>query len=161
MSNFITIPQLTIPQLTIPQLTIPQLSQDEYRIKIPCTQKNELAFKSKKIDKDTRIPEMIKHINFINPNMIRLVIKTNKGEKIPIQTLEFMCTRELNDRDILYFVDAMKKNGFESTKNICFKYCKNHHENIIKYKFTTLDIFIINNTTNYKNNSSSYITFKI
>ena len=154
MSNFITIPQLFVPQL----------SQGEYRIKIPCTQKNELTFKRKKIDKDTQIPEMITNIDFIDPNMIRLVIKTNKGEndkEITIQTLEFMCTRELNDRDILYFVEAMKKNGFESTKNVYFKYCKNHNENIIKYKFTTLNILITDNTTNYKINSSSYITFKM
>ena len=163
MSNFITIPQLNVPQLTIPQLTIP--SQDEYRIKIPCTREDELAFKRKKIDKDTRIPdEMIKNINFINPNMTRLVIKTNKGEndkEIKTQTLEFMCTRELNDRDILYFVDIMKKNKFKSTKNVYFKYCKNHHEDIIKFKFTTLDILITSNTTNYKSNNSSYTTFKL
>lgn len=167
MSNFITIPQLNVPQLNVLQLNVPQLtipSQDEYRIKIPFTREDELAFKSKKIDKDTRIPEMIKNINFINPNMIRLVIKTNKGEndkEIKTQTLEFMCTRELNDRDILYFVDLMKKNGFKSTKNVYFKYCKNHHEDIIKYKFTTLDILITSNTTNYKSNNSSYTTFKL
>jgi len=153
MSNFITIPQLIVPN---------QLPQDEYRIKIPCTREGELTFKNKQINKNTQIPEIIKNIDFINPNNIRLIIKTNKEKNIEeIKTLEFMCTRELNDRDILYFIYVMKKNGFKSTKNVYFKYCKNHHENIIKYKFTTLDILITNNTTNYNINSSSYTTFKL
>ena len=153
MSNFITIPQLIVPN---------QLPQDEYRIKIPCTREGELTFKNKQINKNTQIPEIIKNIDFINPNNIRLIIKTNKEKNIEeIKTLEFMCTRQLNDRDILYFIYVMKKNGFKSTKNVYFKYCKNHHENIIKYKFTTLDILITNNTTNYNINSSSYTTFKL
>jgi hypothetical protein len=160
MSNFITIPQLIVP---IPQLFVPnQLPQDEYRIKIPCTREGELTFKNKQINKNTQIPEIIKNIDFINPNNIRLIIKTNKEKNNEeIKTLEFMCTRELNDRDILYFIYVMKKNEFKSTKNVYFKYCKNHHENIIKYKFTTLDILITNNTTNYNINSSSYTTFKL
>lgn len=153
MSNFITIPQLFVPN---------QLPQDEYRIKIPCTREGELTFKNKQINKNTQIPEIIKNIDFINPNNIRLITKTNKEKNNEeIKTLEFMCTRELNDRDILYFIYVMKKNEFKSTKNVYFKYCKNHHENIIKYKFTTLDILITNNTTNYNINNSSYTTFKL
>jgi len=153
MSNFITISQLIVPN---------QLPQDEYRIKFPCTREGELTFKNKQINKNIQIPEIIKNIDFINPNNIRLIIKTNKEKNNEeIKTLEFMCTRELNDRDILYFIYVMKKNGFKSTKNVYFKYCKNHHENIIKYKFTTLDILITNNTTNYYINSSSYTTFKL
>ena len=153
MSNFITIPQLIVPN---------QLQQDEYRIKFPCTREGELTFKNKQINKNIQIPEIIKNIDFINPNNIRLIIKTNKEKNNEeIKTLEFMCTRELNDRDILYFIYVMKKNGFKSTKNVYFKYCKNHHKNIIKYKFTTLDILITNNTTNYYINSSSYTTFKL
>ena len=74
-----------------------------YKIKIDCTSINNLSFDNKKINKK----QYFKIHNLLNPNIFEyidsIIILHKKFKNITIKTLEFLCNRELDLVEFLYY----------------------------------------------------------
>ena len=89
-----------------------------YKIKIGCTSKDDLSFDNKSITKYTSN----KIYSSLQPNTIdyldSIIILHKKihSRDVTTKTLEFCVNRELNNVELLDFIDKLKNCGFKSTE---------------------------------------------
>jgi len=91
-----------------------------YKIKINCTSREELSFKTIKINnhtfeefRDIKYPQYIYRLNFVTRNVTNI----KKNEHFTIKYLEFMCDRLVEDKELIEFIKYMKLLGFDSKNN--------------------------------------------
>ena len=132
-----------------------------YKIKINCTDKNNLSFNNKKINEN--IYNEIK--NKLNPNNDNFIDKIiilykypNKYSYFCVKSLEIICNIKLTEDQFIKYIKKMKNCGFYSINDYIIEFIDlTSYNTIYKYKFDSMiseNIEPRNNT--YKNNSVYY-----
>ena len=128
-----------------------------YKIKIVCTNKNDLSFGGKKINIKV-FPSIISKLTNIDYIEIIQVVKKKHNSTFVSKTIEFFINRELDKIEYMLFIAKMKDAGFHSENDINIQLI-NADQNEIKfdYKFTSMGI---NKTIMFKKrkNNSNYTT---
>jgi len=108
-----------------------------YKIRIGCTDKNELSFCGEKINMKgyTSIVSELTKNDYIE--IIQVVYK--KKDDFTTKTIEFFINRELDEIEYILFIAKMKDAGFCSEKNINIQLINTDQNKIIfDYKFTSM-----------------------
>jgi len=108
-----------------------------YKIRIGCTEKNDLSFCGKKINMKgyTSIVSELTKNDYIE--IIQVLYK--KKDDFTTKTIEFFINRELDEIEYILFIAKMKDAGFCSEKNINIQLINTDQNKIIfDYKFTSM-----------------------
>jgi hypothetical protein len=117
-------------------------SQDKFMIKIGCTTTKNFNYKCNSIDKKSInhmvFGDLVSHynncgINFIDSSNVTLLYKTfkewnyDKYSYFTTKTLEFGCSREINELDLSKFITTLKSFGFCSDLTATVNFCGYFH----------------------------------
>ena len=117
----------------------------EYKIKIQCTEIEELILKGKKIRNKSLPPYNLYHNNDYIDEIIILYKKF-----ITTTSLEFFCNRKITIDEFQYFIKQMHYYGYYSHNDINIQFIENKNNSIIyNYKFQSISE-IKSNYNNYK-----------
>jgi hypothetical protein len=108
-----------------------------YKIRIGCTEKNDLSFCDEKINMKgyTSIVSELTKNDYIE--IIQVLYKKKDG--FTTKTIEFFINRELDEIEYILFIAKMKDAGFHSEKNINIQLINTDQNKIIfDYKFTSM-----------------------
>ena len=144
-------------------------------IKIDCTHTDKFAFNSEKITKETInhevFSEMVLHfekngITFIDTSDVILLYKNSRGKCSTIcfttKTLEFGCTRMIDEEDLTIFITALKSFGFVSENNVTVKFCEYYPFKCnCAYDFNTNKSVKITPSKRKYKNRSHYVTVRL
>ena len=129
-----------------------------YKIKIPCTHKQDLSYNKKKIKKTNyhELKKVVHNIEYIEKTLILYKNKKNLTTK----TLEFLCKREIDEYEFKNFIKNMQNNGYSSEKNTSIQFIKLNNNNEIIFEYYFQSITKKENTipTQHKPNNSYYRT---
>ena len=135
---------------------------EQYKIKIYCTSRNELTLNNRSIPKCTSI--YLQH--YLQPNYytyineICILSKTVINSTITIISLEIFCNRLISNNEFVNFIYNMYWNGFNSYGNK-IEFINNRINKIIyRYDFVTIQRLPISNWQPKKNNSN-YSRYRI
>jgi hypothetical protein len=123
-----------------------------YKIRIGCTDINDLSFRGKKINMKgyTSIVSELTKNDYIE--IIQVLYK--KKDDFTTKTIEFFINRELDEIEYILFIAKMKDAGFLSEKNINIQLINTDQNKIIfDYKFTSMCKNKIIMSEKRKNNS--------
>ena len=127
-----------------------------YKIRISCTNENELSFNYNKINRETYNEINIKlspyNINYINA--IIILYKTNSNN-FTTKTLEFKCIEKINENQFIKFIQKMKDIGFYSEKSCPIQFVDYTGNIIFNYDFNTIYKYS-ENIKHYKKKNKSY-----
>jgi hypothetical protein len=144
----------------------------KYIIKINCTDKSDLAFNKKKLQKNNPPDLILDNISSIFPYIKNIKIIHKKLYKFTTKTLEFYCEddNELSDDDFIHFIEVLKKLSFSSDNNTKVRYVtiindiddnnvlRQKHKNVLIYNFTSLEEIEIKPQGPRKPNHFKYMT---
>ena len=145
------------------------LKMQQLKIKINCSNLDDFAFKSKKIN--TKIinhkvfGEMVSHfaengITFIDANNVILLYKNL--DKFTTKTLEFGCTRMIEEEDVKNFIITLKSFSFVSKNSVTIKfYGKYPFKGNCAYDFNTNKSVEITPSKRKYKNRSHYVTVRL
>lgn len=111
------------------------LSQHMYKIKINCTSEDQLSFENSKISKQM-CQHLLSKLQLDNVESIILLHKTNCNSFVS-KTLEFICSKEINEEQFIAFIHNMQRAGFVSKTNSKIQFIDNDGNIIFNYRFNT------------------------
>ena len=110
-----------------------------YKIKIGCTDKDELSFGGKKIKKNGYATIISKLTNNDYIDIIQIVSKKHEKNDFTTKTIEFFINRELDEIEYILFIAKLKDAGFRSEKDINIQLINTKSNDVIfDYKFTSM-----------------------
>ena len=110
-----------------------------YKIKIGCTDKDELSFGGKKIKKNGYATIISKLTNNDYIDIIQIVYKKHKKNDFTTKTIEFFINRQLDEIEYILFIAKLKDAGFRSEKDINIQLINTKSNDVIfDYKFTSM-----------------------
>ena len=112
-----------------------------YKIKIGCTDKNDLSFCGKKIKINeyttTTIVSKLTNNDYIE--IIQIVSKKLKKNNFTTKTIELFINRELNEIEYILFIEKLKDTGFRSENDISVQLINTKSNDVIfDYNFTSM-----------------------
>jgi hypothetical protein len=125
-----------------------------YKIRIGCTEENDLSFCGEKINMKgyTSIVSELTKNDYIE--IIQVLYKKHKKNNFTTKTIEFFINRELDEIEYILFIAKMKDAEFRSEKNINIQLINTDQNKIIfDYKFTSMCKNKIIMSEKRKNNS--------
>jgi len=109
------------------------------KIKIGCTDKDELSFGGKKIKKNGYATIISKLTNNDYIDIIQIVYKKHKKNDFTTKTIEFFINRQLDEIEYILFIAKLKDAGFRSEKDINIQLINTKSNDVIfDYKFTSM-----------------------
>ena len=109
------------------------------KIKIGCTDKDELSFGGKKIKKNGYATIISKLTNNDYIDIIQIVSKKHEKNDFTTKTIEFFINRELDEIEYILFIAKLKDAGFRSEKDINIQLINTKSNDVIfDYKFTSM-----------------------
>jgi len=114
------------------------------KIKIGCTDKDELSFGGKKIKKNAYATIISKLTNNDYIDIIQIVYKKHKKNDFTTKTIEFFINRQLDEIEYILFIAKLKDAGFHSEKDINIQLINTKSNDtksndvIFDYKFTSM-----------------------
>jgi len=109
------------------------------KIKIGCTDKDELSFGGKKIKKNIHATIISKLTNNDYIDIIQIVYKKHKKNDFTTKTIEFFINRQLDEIEYILFIAKLKDAGFHSEKDINIQLINTKSNDVIfDYKFTSM-----------------------
>jgi len=116
------------------------------KIKIGCTEKNDLSFCGKKINMKvyTSIVSELTKNDYID--IIQIVYKKHENNDFTTKTIEFFINRQLDEIEYILFIAKLKDAGFRSEKDINIQLINtksndvifDYNDVIFDYKFTSM-----------------------
>jgi len=110
-----------------------------YKIRIGCTEENDLSFCGEKINMKgyTSIVSELTKNDYIE--IIQVLYKKHEKDDFTTKTIEFFINRELDEIEYILFIAKMKDARFRSEKNINIQLINTDQNKIIfDYKFTSM-----------------------
>lgn len=110
-----------------------------YKIKIGCTDKDELSFRGKKIKMNgyTTIVSKLTNNDYID--IIQIVSKKHEKNDFTTKTIEFFINKELDEIEYILFIAKLKDAGFRSENDINIQLINTKSNDVIfDYKFTSM-----------------------
>jgi hypothetical protein len=109
-----------------------------FKIRISCTNLDDLTFNKKKICKKNynTINNKLQPENIDYITSIIILHKKIKGKKMTCKTLEFICN-EINETQFIEFIQIMKNNDYYSNNNNIIQLIDNNNIIILNYDFKT------------------------
>ena len=132
-----------------------------YKIKIFCTNINELSFTGCRINR-SNYDNIIYILNPEEDDFINKIIilykysKRHDIENFVVKSLEIICNTELTENQFIEYIEKMHDCGFESKNNVTVEFINiEDNKTIYKYSFNSMEpVRIIPRNGQYKNNSS-------
>jgi len=127
-----------------------------YKIKISCTNEEDLNYKKEKCTKKIILDDEFKLLMENNKYIEKGLFLHKTQEKFTTKTLEFLCNNEISEEDFKTFIQDMKNIGFSSKNDnhrISFINVDNPHNPIYSCYFVSLE-----NCKKKKKNGSCYAT---
>ena len=110
-----------------------------YKIRIMCTDPNELAFNGKKIKQKSynNIHNKLQPDNIDYIDAIIILYITYYPEFFTNKSLEFLCNKEISEYQFKEFIQKMKEIGFSSKKKSSIQFIDNEGNSIYNYDFNS------------------------
>ena len=139
-----------------------------YKIRIPCTSKNEFCFDNKPITKNItdEIYAALRFRNMEYADSASILFKHSKRkgkeDYITTKNIEFFCDKLLQEKDIRKFIKKLKKCKFSSIHDSRVEFIDTRTNDVLnKIRFTTGESATIEPRGQKQKNQSKYFVHKL
>lgn len=137
-----------------------------YKIRIPCTNKNEFCFDNKPITTKltNEIYTALRFRNMECADRASILFKhyNQKGKDMTIKNLEFFCDNLMQEKDIRKFIKKLKKCKFSSIRDTRVEFIDTKTNDVLnKIRFTTGESATIEPRGQKQKNQSRYFVHKL
>lgn len=137
-----------------------------YKIRIPCTSKNEFCFDNKPITKNitNEIYTALRFRNMEYADRASILFKyyKQKGKDMITKNLEFFCDNLMQEKDIRKFIKKLKKCKFSSIRDTRVEFIDTRTNDVLnKIRFTTGESVTIEPRGQKQKNQSRYFVHKL